>query len=485
MRGIRNYIRFLYRIRKMINLERRTPRELAQRQLMRFRNMVAHAQRHSAFYRRRLAGIRPRQCVPRDIPPLTKTEVMEHFEEIVTDPFIKKRELEQFLLNPANVGKLYLDRYVACHTSGSQGQPIFIVQPTDALEFTFAAQAARAHNQSRSFWSAVERLFCPSRWAVLLLRPGFFPSGAAFGYMPAAMRKLVKVLRLDLTDPLENIVEKLNAFQPQIVTAYAHVLEQLAQEEKAGRLRLRANGNLQMLASMSEPLYPESRRILGETFGVHIANHYAMGECMGLGIGCPRSTGAHLNVDLGLLEVADEAGNPVPDGQQGKRVYITNLVNTVQPFIRYEIDDILRISPDPCPCGSPLPLIDAIAGRNNDRIWIQSQEGLREIPSFIFVTALHEVTELAEYQLIQLEHNRFHLLAQPLQGSCLAPRDVLTILEKTLARENMSGLLHIDIQITPSIAPDPRSGKHRRFISKLPSPNGFPTAIYNGIRLSA
>jgi phenylacetate-CoA ligase len=449
----------------------RPAEQLEAHQQKRFRRILRHAYDHSPFYRRLYRGLDLDRCLITELPPVTKAELMKHFDEVVTDPRINKVDLERFVADTSNVGKLYLGKYVPCHTSGSQGQPMLIVQPPVAIDTTFAAQIARAHNQPTNPASAIRRLRNPTRWAILLLRPGFFPSGVAFGYMPKALHRFARILRLDLTAPLASIVERLNAFHPQFITAYAHVLEQLGHEERAGRLKLRAGGQLEMLASMSEPLYPETRQFLEETFGIHVANHYAMGECMGLGIGCPRSTGAHLNIDLGILEVCDEAGRSVPDGTAGKKIFVTNLVNTVQPFIRYEVDDIVSLSGEPCPCGSPLPLINAIAGRNNDRIWIDTPAGVREIPGYFFVSALHELTDLGEFQLVQIERNRFELLAQPVPGTTLSADDIRQVLHKTFAREHLADLLHVDIHLKSSLPPDPRSGKHRRFISKVPPPD--------------
>ena len=71
----------------------------------------------------------------------------------------------------------------------------------------------------------------------------------------------------------------------------------------------------------------------------------------------------HLQADWAVLEVVDRRGEPVPPGQPGEKVLLTNLYNTVQPFLRYEVDDVVTMSPGPCPCGNPLPLILRVEGR--------------------------------------------------------------------------------------------------------------------------
>src|SRR2546430_15579661 len=117
---------------------------------------------------------------------------------------------------------------------------------------------------------------------------------------------------------------------------------------------------------MGEPLSEGAQHLIGEAFGLAVTNNYAMGECMALSIGCPRGHGMHLQADWAVLEVVDGQGNPVPPGQAGDKVFVTNLYNTVQPFLRYEIQDVVTLSPEPCPCGSPLPLVRKVEGRTDE-----------------------------------------------------------------------------------------------------------------------
>jgi phenylacetate-CoA ligase len=57
---------------------------------------------------------------------------------------------------------------------------------------------------------------------------------------------------------------------------------------------------------------------------------------------------------------------PVPAGQPGARVLLTNLANRVQPLIRYEIPDVVTVEPEVCPCGRTLKRFGAVHGRSDD-----------------------------------------------------------------------------------------------------------------------
>src|SRR5204863_10195 len=79
-------------------------------------------------------------------------------------------------------------------------------------------------------------------------------------------------------------------------------------------------------------------------------------ECNFLTNGCPAGPGSHVNADWAILEVVDDEYRPVPPGELGRRVLLTNLSNRAQPLIRYEVNDRVRLdAAGPCACGSRLP----------------------------------------------------------------------------------------------------------------------------------
>lgn len=448
-------------------------RWLPQIQLRRFRKLLMFARGRSPYLREKYRGIDPRRATPHDVPPMTKSEMMTHFDGIVTDRRIRRRDVEAFTADPANVGRLFLNRYPVLHTSGSQGQPALLVQDRWAFVRLFAMQVARGHTLPKTWKTFFSNFRSKKRLAIFQLRPGFFPSGAAFKYMPAAMRRFVHILPLQYTDPFEETVQRLNAFQPHFISGYGHVLTDLARAELSGHLRLRAGGHLQMMTSIAEPVTDDARERIREVFGVHLAAHYAMGECLSLSMGCPYHPGAHLNTDLAMLEVVDRNGRPVPDGRPGDKVRVTNLTNYVQPVIRYEIDDVVTMNSGPCPCGNALPLIRGVAGRFNDQLWIDVRGRPQQLPTFFFTVAFHPLTDLAEFQVTEVEVNRFDVHAIALPGRPLAPDQICAALTRQSRAEGLADLLRFEVKMVDHIPPDPRTGKLRRYVSRV----GVPTAL--------
>lgn len=438
-------------------------------QIRRFRRLLAHAQNHSPYLKQKYRGIDPNRANPTDVPPITKAEMMANFDGIVTHRRIRRVDVERFVSDPANVGKLFLDKYPVLHTSGSQGQPALLVQDNGAFRRLFSMQAARGHTLPKTWTTFFTNFMNKKRLAIFQLRPGFFPSGAAFAYMPSAMKRFVKVLRLQYTDSFDDNVRRLNEFQPHFISGYGHIMVNLAMAEMNGDLNLRSPGHLQLMSSIAEPVFEETCRKIREVFGIHLSSHYAMGECLSLSMGCPYQPGAHLNTDLAMLEVVDREGQAVPHGQRGDKVRITNLMNYVQPIIRYEVDDVVTMSGEPCPCGNPLPLIRNVAGRFNDHLWIDVRGRRQQLPTFFFTTTFHSLLDLAEFQVIQTDLNSFEIHTIGLPGKGLTANRIQLALQRQAEKEGLADVLQFHVIMVDDIAADPRTGKLRRYVSQLNS----------------
>lgn len=438
-----------------------TPEKVKAKQEKRLRALLAHAVAHSPYYRRRFAGLDVARCALDELPILTKTEMMANYDELVTDPRLRKAELGAFVDDLRNLGKLYLGRYGVSHTSGSQGQPALIVQDQDALALVFAVQFARATKLKRRFLPHLGRFLNPARMAVLTVKPGFYPSAAAFAYLPGYLAPVFKMLRLSHSEPIAHNIRKLENFRPDYITGYASALEALGREEAEGRMNLRRLGCLKQITNVAEPLPDAAAAELERIFGVHVTDEYAMGECMVLTSGCIAGRGSHVNADLAILEVVDEHNRPVPPGVEGAKVLVTNLYNHVQPIIRYEVDDRVTMSAEPCPCGSPLPRIARISGRSKDQLWIEDGDERREVPYYVFLTPLHHVLDLAEHQIVQTGPRQFVVRAVPLTGRTLSADRIRDVVMEHVRAEGLDSEIEVTFEIVSELPRGP-SGKISR-----------------------
>ncbi len=81
------------------------------------------------------------------------------------------------------------------------------------------------------------------------------------------------------------------------------------------------------------------------------------------GQSCGASLGVHIRYEEYDVEIVDEDGNVLPDGQIGKICVIPK----ADPTVRVRMHDLARIDRSPCPCGRPAPrLMDIREGGDTD-----------------------------------------------------------------------------------------------------------------------
>ena len=192
------------------------------------------------------------------------------------------------------------------------------------------------------------------------------------------------------------MVEELNRFQPQFVNAYPSVAVLLAEEQLAGRLRIAP----ERMSTSSELRTPEMTARIEEAFGVRPCDLYATTEGL-WGAECEHRTGIHLFEDLTIVENVDEDGRPVPDGEPGARLLVTNLMNFTQPLIRLELADAMTLDPEPCPCGRTLIRVRSIAGRSDDVLELPAAGGARVSVHPLQFAVVARDREVVEFQVVQ------------------------------------------------------------------------------------
>jgi phenylacetate-CoA ligase len=462
-------LRFALKTLALVRSARISPEKVARIQRRRLRSMVRHAVTRSPFYREKYRGIDPDRFELTDLPPTNKGELMADYDRVVTSPLLCRSELERFVDDPANEGTLFRGRFAISHTSGSQGQPMLIAQEPSQLELLFALQMSRGNSRKTNPIEAVKRFVRPARLAVVTLKRGFYPSASTFEYMPAPARRFLDVLRLSQTDT--DVVERLNAFRPSVLTGYASVLETLALEALAGRLRL--DPELIQVVNNSEVLSDRARSRIQAAFGLPVMNNYATGECPFLTNACRAGLGPHVNADWAIFEVVDDEYRPVPAGTAGKKVLITNLANTAQPFLRYEVGDVVTMATTPCGCGNALPRVGHIEGRSADVFWIRDGSTYRQVINSIFKNAFDYTREVREWQAVQTARNRVLIRLELLAGATLDAPHTWAAINRQLAMYDLSGRLQISLELVDRLAPDAKTGKFRRMQSEVGPPDGF------------
>jgi phenylacetate-CoA ligase len=177
--------------------------------------------------------------------------------------------------------------------------------------------------------------------------------------------------RLAVTTPLREVVEALNAYQPEALITYPSFVRRLAEEQRAGRLRIAPR----QFCTAAETLTQDVRDLAQETWGAAVLNAYGATEANLIGIECPWTAGLHVLEDLLVFEVVDEDDRPVPPGVAGHKVLVTTLFNRTLPFIRYELSDLVTVASKPCPCGRPHLRLASVEGRREDVLSLPARNG--------------------------------------------------------------------------------------------------------------
>jgi len=338
-----------------------------------------------------------------ELPIARKRELMARFDDWVADPRLRLAEVRRFVSDPRRMGEAFLGRYAVWESSGSTGEPGIFVNDAAALAVYDALEALRRHSP-RPLLRLVDPLYLSERIAFVGALGGHFASAASMERLRRLNPLLAPRLRsLSFLQPVDSLVAELDAFEPTILSTYPSAAVILAEERVAGRLRAAPRE----VWTGGETLTPSMRAFLHEAFRCPVSNDYGASEFLALACECPLGR-LHANTDWAILEAVDDAGRPVPDGQPGARCLLTNLANHVQPLLRYDLGDRIRIHAQPCACGSPFPAID-VQGRSDDTLRLGSGAGTVRLSPLAVSTVLEDDAGLFDFQLVQQGPQRLEL----------------------------------------------------------------------------
>jgi phenylacetate-coenzyme A ligase PaaK-like adenylate-forming protein len=318
---------------------------------------------------------------------MTKDDLMANWDGVVTDRRLTLDLVEGHLAGLESDGYL-LDELHAVASGGSTGR-------RGIFAFGWREWAvAYAGFMRTTLWDLAvtpELAGLPLRIAMIGARNATHMTSA----LPQTFASpAADVARFPVTQPIGQIVAGLNAYQPLALIGYPSMLALLAAEARAGRLRILPR----RITATSEPLLPEVRRALTESFCAPVSNMYGTSEAGPMGIGCWRSPGLHLCDDLVIIEPVDLAGRPVPPGVPSDKVYVTAIANPTLPLLRFELTDQVTVLDRPCPCGSAHTLIADVEGRLDDAF---AYPGGQVVHPHTFRSVLGRDRRVVEYQVRQ------------------------------------------------------------------------------------
>ncbi|OZM76604.1 CoF synthetase [Pseudonocardia sp. MH-G8] len=434
------------------------PAAVAARQRARLAAQIAYARARSPYYRELYRGLPPQVDDVVLLPVTSKAQLMDRFDDWVTDPRATRDDVEAFVADPTRIGDQFLGDYTVATTSGTTGtRGIFLLD-----QLPLAVATAMMGRMLAGLVRPVDLVRIAAgggRIALVTATGGHFASAAAAARLRSSPRRAQRVQAFSVQTPLPELVAQLNAFRPAVLAPYAGTAALLAGEQEAGRLDI--HPTLAVLAA--EGLPDREYQRIAAAFGAKVGHSYAATECPFLSYSCKEGW-LHVNADWAILEPVDADHQPTPPGRRSHTVLLTNLANRVQPILRYDLGDSVLARPDPCPCGNPLPAI-RVQGRTADLLSFPSPHGPVTVTPLTLSALLDRIPGIEVFQIIHAGPTtlRLRLLVRTGIDPDQAWQAARGALADLLAN---SGLDHVEIERADE-PPRPSAGGKYRLVQPL------------------
>jgi phenylacetate-coenzyme A ligase PaaK-like adenylate-forming protein len=412
----------------------------------RLRLLLRHAAEHSRFHAERLAGVDLDAVDPQDLtalPVMTKADLMDRFDDVVTDRRMTLAAAEEALAGAGAEAAVVHGTALALTSGGTSGpRGVFLHDVPASVSFVGAL--------SRGLMARLRMTGAPPgglRIAMVAAGSPVHATGAA-SWLTADGGMPFRFLPVPVTLPLAEIVDRLNAMAPMALYGYPTMLARLAEEQRAGRLRIAPA----MVTCTSETLTAELRSTIRSGFGAPVSDTYGSTEGL-VGSSPPDDDVLVFAEDGCIIEPVDADDRPVPPGVPSDAILLTVLENRLQPLIRFRMTDVFVVQP-------PVPGNGYLRARVEGR----SDEVLRfggvDLHPLVIRSALLHRPAVVDYQVRQTDDG---ILVSVVTARPVDPAALAADLGAALARAGLPSLA-VEVREETALPRDPRTGKLRRFV---------------------
>lgn len=256
---------------------------------------------------------------------------------------------------------------------------------------------------------------------------------------------------IDPTRPVDEWLSEYDRLKPQALHSYPSALREFC-------FQARERGPLEWLPRVlsvgGEFCSEELVSLAIEVFGQAPLVMYGAVEGGRLAFECRAQQSLHVRPDAVHIEILKD-GQPVGAGETGS-VYITSLINTVMPIIRYELGDLAAWEAGDCSCGLWWPRLRMYQGRKGDVIPLP---GGRRVPVTSLGAIVGKSQYVRQYQFVRRAENTLVLRYEPVADAGSSLETVREMLCQALPG------IEVQIEQTGQL-PRTRSGKVRRYIDE-------------------
>jgi phenylacetate-CoA ligase len=382
--------RVIWNYRNAMKTQQLSSEELAQLQNKKIRALIQYAFDKIPFYHNRIRSVGKH---PSDFQSLSDLKYL---------PVLTRRELsENFgngMINPnVRVGHF-------AHTSGTSGKPLQIPYDSRYCDILTAIHARRLKFAGGSFLDKIANVSYvgsdPSTGKGAQNKTRRFATARAFGrflfgyentYVPVPRQKLVALG----ADNWKEACRSLLKIKPDILLARPSYARRIANTFRSQGLEF----HTKQLYYTAEVHSSAVMRELELFYRAELFESYGCKEVGTLGCECREHSGVHLSVDYFAFEVVRD-GEIVSSENESGKVVITSLHNRALPIIRYELGDFVKLGgTEKCKCGSGLPRLCSIQGRQDEGLVASDGSRIPPGPVMEFIEA---ELGLREYKIVQV-----------------------------------------------------------------------------------
>lgn len=261
-------------------------------------------------------------------------------------------------------------------------------------------------------------------------------------------------------DTVDTYLDEIEEFEPDFIDGYPSSIRYCAQRAiDTGR-----NIEIPACFPTAEMLREEDREIIETGFSTKVFNQYGSTESAGIVSECS-SGRMHVNPEIGIIEVIDENGDTVSEGEIGE-VVMTGLNNYAMPLIRYRIGDMARGPPTyrECDCGREMPIIEEIIGRQDEVV--VTKDG-RRVPMLSY-NVFKYTEDISESRIVQESIDEFVLQIVPDEGYT----DEQAAIAVDKLKDRVGDDIHVEVETLESI-PRTDAGKFRAVVSNVSEPSNI------------
>lgn len=423
--------------------------QVREHQTKKLRALLKTAKEKTKYYAEVLADVDVDNFNPEDLsllPPHDKIVHMDRWDDFSTTPEltyeIAEKHMEDIRSGHTD-NPFYKENYLFVATGGSTGKRgLFVWDMEFIRQIILYTYRDLVHDEMQNGYEGPFRLATVEAPTLLHGSPYVFPSRFLAD---------MELLSLASTDPIPEVCDKLNEFQPTHLMAYASSVAELAAAQLKGELNIKPRWVCTNSGPQDEDICNRSLK----AWGVKASNSWGCCEIGQMGIETQSSPGMVICEDGAIIEVVDKNNQPVSRVEDAAKVLATNLTNFAMPMIRYEVDDIIEIGP-PLPEYPGFRTVTRILGKAT--FWFEY--GNVRVHPTAFSNILEEEREVEEFQIVQTREGALIKLV------CGGEPNISEIKETIVDNLHKYSLSDpkVDFEVVDSLPHHPETGKIKRFI---------------------